>query len=84
MHRRYLIGERLHWYLEDLAIPLLVCIAVTSIIARFSFTATSRTGILSLALLSGSLALGAAALSTPLVRKQIQGLVASKRHVFAA
>jgi len=82
MRRRYLIHERVHWYLEDLAIPLLVCIAVTTFIAKFSFTATSRVGILSLALLNGAIALGAAALSTPLVRKQLHVLVA-KRHVFA-
>jgi O-antigen/teichoic acid export membrane protein len=83
MHQRYLTGERLHWYLEDLAIPLLACIAVTSFIARFSFTATTRSGILSLALVTGSLALAAAALSAPLVRRQIQELVASKRDLFA-
>ena len=78
MHRRFLVGERWGWYVEDCGIPLLACIAVSSISAQFSFAATTRTGIILLALISGSLALCAAALSTPLVRNQIRGLVMAK------
>jgi O-antigen/teichoic acid export membrane protein len=83
MHTRYLTGERLRWYLDDLAIPLLACVVVTILVARFSFVATTRTGILSLAFVNEAGALAAAALSTPLVRKQIQDLIASKRQLLA-
>jgi O-antigen/teichoic acid export membrane protein len=83
MHRRYLIGERWRWYVEDCGIPLLACIAVSSITAQFSFAATTRTGIIVLALVSGSLALGAAALSTPMVRRHIRSLVTAKARAFA-
>jgi hypothetical protein len=83
MHRRYLIGERWRWYIEDCGIPLLACIAISSITAQFSFAATTRTGIIVLALVSGSLALGAAALSTPMVRRHIRGLVTAKARAFA-
>ncbi|HUN60012.1 MAG TPA: oligosaccharide flippase family protein [Candidatus Binataceae bacterium] len=83
MHRRFLSRECLRWYLHDLAIPLFACVVVSCLVARFSFTVTTRMGILSLALLNGVLAFGAASLSIPLIRKQIRELAASTRHAFS-
>ncbi|HTT77547.1 MAG TPA: oligosaccharide flippase family protein [Candidatus Binataceae bacterium] len=83
MHRRYLTGERMRWYLQDLAIPLLACIAIASLTARFSFIATTRIEVLLLVLVNGALALSAAALSAPLVRRQIQDSFAARRDAFA-
>jgi O-antigen/teichoic acid export membrane protein len=83
MHRRYLTGERLRWYAEDVALPLLTSVGVTALTSRFASAADTRIGILLLALVSGSAALAASAIATPIVRKYLRDMAAARRHAFA-
>ena len=45
MHRRYLTGECLRWYLEDLGLPLFASLSVTAFTSHFAGGADTRIGI---------------------------------------
>jgi hypothetical protein len=83
MHRRYLTGERLRWYLEDLALPLLACLGITALTSRFASAAGSRIGILLFVSVSGSAALAGSALATSIVRKYLYDLLAAQWQAYA-
>jgi O-antigen/teichoic acid export membrane protein len=83
MHRRYLTGERLRWYLEDLGLPLFASLSVTAFTSRFAGGADTRISICLFALASGSAALAATALVTPSARKYLRELATARRQAFA-
>jgi O-antigen/teichoic acid export membrane protein len=83
MHRRYLTGECLRWYLEDLGLPLFASLSVTAFTSHFAGGADTRIGICLFALASGSAALAATALVTPSARKYLHELALARRQAFA-
>lgn len=83
MHHRYLTGECLRWYLEDVSVPLLACLAMTAAVSWLAPTADTRLGILLLAFSNGSAALAATAVATPLVRRHLRAFARAHREAFA-
>jgi O-antigen/teichoic acid export membrane protein len=84
MHRRYVSGHRLRWYLEDIALPLIACAAAAALVSHFAPAADTRIGIILLAIVSGSAALAAASLAAPLVRQSLRDLVRARRQLLVA
>lgn len=80
MHRRLLKNERLAWYVRDLSLPLVSCTSVALVVSRIvGFDATRvQSGLFASA--AAALLFAVALFANPLVSKQIQRIVTSKRR----
>jgi O-antigen/teichoic acid export membrane protein len=70
MHTRILVGEAAHWYLQDLGLPLIGAFVAAGSV-RLLYHGGTRVADLSVVLLAGLLAVTAAMLMAPLIRRAV-------------
>lgn len=74
MHRRLLGGERLRWYVMDVAVPLGASLIVGGLLRQIDLTAQAAVVQWSGLFVAGGLMLAASAVAAPLVRMRIEAL----------
>jgi O-antigen/teichoic acid export membrane protein len=72
MHRRLLRSEARRWYVEDVGMPLVSCVATAILVAALITPPATRLGAWATVALAGILIGAAGVLATPLGRKQVR------------